>query len=652
MIRKGEQLCGRLVVEGPLGPELGSHLFGPALAAVDQETGQRFWLTIVSDELMDGSVGMSRLMAGAHELESLRHPELVRLALVDREERFAVIGFEELPRATSLASVAGAIADDQLLERARGTARALSHLHGQGLCHGLFGRQTLLAWERSMLAWQYGLLGLLELGRIRPHLGRIAGSEPVAPELERDDLTPRADVYGWGVAIAELATGSFGPEAIAAVRSDAPAPGLSDGLRELLRRCVDRDPKGRPENGSAILAELETIADGPGFTADDFDPVKLLDEKPARKPVKTESLKALAGAHAGDSVTRGKAFQSGSHPAVGEEPDLVALAGGGDQLDIDPSLGPSPMDSGAQLARIKLVKRPPAGDGTTDASWKPEESGITAIPSTGVVPTLRAPGPHGPSPRIMTMVLGVLAGVLTLGPAALALGPDPGSGREQNAAPGGGTTAAAGSEGADGTDGTGGADASGASESDAGGETGTGSGGAGAGDEPLVVPVPPEVPRDCPSGAVALSDELCMDAAEYPGLRRPPLVSVNLEEARELCARRKGRLCSKQEWTFACAGAKGRRRYPYGANLVHDRCNHASPAGYEMEVMPSGFYKKCVSPEGVYDLVGNVGEWITSGEAMGGDSATPAKVGTCKAVGKPPATERHTRLGFRCCYDR
>jgi hypothetical protein len=154
----------------------------------------------------------------------------------------------------------------------------------------------------------------------------------------------------------------------------------------------------------------------------------------------------------------------------------------------------------------------------------------------------------------------------------------------------------------------------------------------------------------CPDGTVAISRTTCIDVGEYPGLRRVPRVNVTLRQAAELCEQRKARLCTMSEWRKACRGP-GHARYSYGSAFEQDRCNTASIAGFPTEVALSGAYERCVSSYGAYDLVGNVGEWVAEGMAVGGDSATPGRVATCSAKGRPPPGYAGPDLGFRCCID-
>ncbi len=161
----------------------------------------------------------------------------------------------------------------------------------------------------------------------------------------------------------------------------------------------------------------------------------------------------------------------------------------------------------------------------------------------------------------------------------------------------------------------------------------------------------PPVLRPCEEGTVAVSEKVCVDVAEYPGLRKIPRTNVTFRAARAACEERGARLCHIKEWQAACAGDEG-SRYPYGGRVDAYACNTASPAGYPQVVRRSGIMSGCVTSGGVYDLIGNVGEWVSDGRAVGGDSSSSHKAVHCGKWGSPPRGYSSDLLGFRCCVDR
>ncbi len=137
----------------------------------------------------------------------------------------------------------------------------------------------------------------------------------------------------------------------------------------------------------------------------------------------------------------------------------------------------------------------------------------------------------------------------------------------------------------------------------------------------------------------------CIDRREYPGSGKPK-TSVSLAGAKSACKYRGKRLCSGKEWRGGCGG-----KYPYGRHYDSIMCNTMSLAGEERRVAPSGYYSRCRSGWGTYDMVGNVGEWTADGRVRGGDSYRTAETATCSYSRKrAPGSTSHL-VGFRCCAD-
>ena len=168
----------------------------------------------------------------------------------------------------------------------------------------------------------------------------------------------------------------------------------------------------------------------------------------------------------------------------------------------------------------------------------------------------------------------------------------------------------------------------------------------------------------------------CIDRFEYPNRRGTyPWIVVSFTEARDLCAREDRRLCTEDEWTFACEGEEATpfpNGYVRGQACVIDRAwrqvdlslfEVRSGPRFEAEIdrlwqgEASGSRLRCRSTFGVYDTTGNVDEWTTSvrpGERpsiLKGGYWGPVRT-TCRAT-----TRAHGegfffyQIGFRCCAD-
>ncbi len=155
----------------------------------------------------------------------------------------------------------------------------------------------------------------------------------------------------------------------------------------------------------------------------------------------------------------------------------------------------------------------------------------------------------------------------------------------------------------------------------------------------------------CPSGMISTAAGrgrvICIDKYEYPNiLGRPPRTAVSWVEAKIACVDAGKRLCTKQEWESACRGGS-ETTYPYGNTYEKKRCPTEG-----RRASRSGSFGKC-SSGGIYDMVGNVWEWVEDKEAdyplMMGGSFRDGKDANCGLAMPGSLTARTEDVGFRCC---
>jgi protein-disulfide isomerase/uncharacterized membrane protein/thiol-disulfide isomerase/thioredoxin len=140
-------------------------------------------------------------------------------------------------------------------------------------------------------------------------------------------------------------------------------------------------------------------------------------------------------------------------------------------------------------------------------------------------------------------------------------------------------------------------------------------------------------------------------------------------DADRACKAAGKRMCTEEEWVSACIGEAANdhnkngkfvdgpvvgRLYPYGPFYVKGTCRDTED---KLVGKPTrtGSLAGCRTPEGVYDLSGNVYEWIgtTAEEAamMGGDFRTKTS-GTCRRrAATYGAGYKNETIGFRCCAE-
>jgi sulfatase modifying factor 1 len=164
-----------------------------------------------------------------------------------------------------------------------------------------------------------------------------------------------------------------------------------------------------------------------------------------------------------------------------------------------------------------------------------------------------------------------------------------------------------------------------------------------------------------------------------------PQAYISQVQAAHACAEAGKRLCKPDEYVRACRGPNKNDLYPYGGmqrkpsacnegkgsfvaqafgqdffKLTYDNFNDPKLNQMPHGLAPTGSYPKCVSPDGVYDMVGNLHEWVDEppdvnghGRFRGGwyGDAENNGPGCFYVTSKHEPTYHDYSTGFRCCAD-
>ena len=109
---------------------------------------------------------------------------------------------------------------------------------------------------------------------------------------------------------------------------------------------------------------------------------------------------------------------------------------------------------------------------------------------------------------------------------------------------------------------------------------------------------------DPPHSVRSAEREAYYDAPEFENY---PVIFVSWDQAKIYCEWRGARLPTEAEWEKAARGTDG-RIYPWGEGLDCSKANYSSCAGDTTAV---GSHDGTASPFGIFDLLGNVWEWVS-----------------------------------------
>jgi formylglycine-generating enzyme required for sulfatase activity len=185
-------------------------------------------------------------------------------------------------------------------------------------------------------------------------------------------------------------------------------------------------------------------------------------------------------------------------------------------------------------------------------------------------------------------------------------------------------------------------------------------------------------PFNQPVDALAAGSYLAVPAAG-----EDPQGYISADQAQSACQASGKRLCQRVEWMAACQGPDG-WTYPYGNTYEPGACNEGratnpvidlfgANASFDfqelndprLDLLPNtvaagGSFTGCVSAYGIYDMQGNVEEWVEdtvpatgNGIFKGGYFVDATINGPgCTYTTTAHATDYHDySTGFRCCSD-
>lgn len=188
----------------------------------------------------------------------------------------------------------------------------------------------------------------------------------------------------------------------------------------------------------------------------------------------------------------------------------------------------------------------------------------------------------------------------------------------------------------------------------------------------LVSRLPAFIP--CPDDMVHVED-YCIDRYEAPNIKGAyPFSAQTAFQAINYCQAIGKQLCTQERWHTACIGP-AHKLYPYGNLFKPGICNDNKHGWVYVPWLmmgtsvwdrfcqqqykgdPSGSHPKCVSDYGVYDLTGNVAEWVREPNSSWGFMTkggywygTLQDTPSCNFINPAHSPGFNSyEFGFRCC---
>src|SRR5438105_7420930 len=268
---------------------LGAGGMGEVYRARDTKLGRDVALKVLPLAFAADPERLARFRREPQVLASLNHPGIAAIYGLEESEGVLALVMELVEGPTLAERIAqGPIPLEEALPIARQIAEALEYAHEKGIIHpALKPANIKVTPEGRVKVLDFGLAKAISLDpaaadpassptlTMRATLaGVIMGTAAyMSPEQAKGKpVDRRADIWAFGVVFAEmltgraLYTGETVSEVLAAVIMQEPAiPGAAPPhIRQLLRRCLEKDPQRRLRDiGEARIAIEEALAGAP-----------------------------------------------------------------------------------------------------------------------------------------------------------------------------------------------------------------------------------------------------------------------------------------------------------------------------------------------------------------------------------------------------
>ena len=290
--------------------QLGAGGMGEVYRAHDPRLSRDVAVKVMPAQLAADSEWLARFRREARALAALQHPNIVTIHAVEDTPQGSLLAMELVEGAPlSREIAAGAASPARVLELAIPMADALGAAHARGIVHrdlkpdnivvGVDGRLRLLDFGLARKPATPLDGSASDVTTAVTRLGTIVGTVTyMSPEQAQGlPVDARSDVFSLGIILYELATGRRPFEGgdpmsvLGAILHAAPAscealnPAVPLRLGGIVRRCLEKDPALRFENGAALHRELVRLrdwatVDGPAELVRVVDRIQGLEEGP------------------------------------------------------------------------------------------------------------------------------------------------------------------------------------------------------------------------------------------------------------------------------------------------------------------------------------------------------------------------------------
>jgi TolB-like protein len=258
---------------------------GEVYRATDTKLGREVALKILPAEVARDPERLARFRREARTVAALNHPNIITLFSVEETEGIHFITMELVEgQALDRLIPPGGLPLEQIVEIAGALTEALAAAHEKGIVHrDLKPSNVMVSNNGRIKVLDFGLAKETHDSpsdatrtAMQTQVGVVMGTPAyMSPEqISGRALDHRTDIFSLGVVLHEMATGrrpfqeTSSAELMSAILRDTPPyitelrTDLPEDLARIIRRCLEKDPRGRPETARDVGKELRNLRPG------------------------------------------------------------------------------------------------------------------------------------------------------------------------------------------------------------------------------------------------------------------------------------------------------------------------------------------------------------------------------------------------------
>ena len=249
---------------------VGAGGMGVVYKATDRRSSTTVAIKVIHEHLQNDSSFVSRFRDEAHLASLLASPYIVRVIEFgfDQGQYFLATEYVEGSRLSDVIAAAG---DGLGVEESLAVAVQVTMALQAAAAHRVVHRDVkpdniVITQDKSVKLMDFGIARLSYVETRQLFLGTVAYA---APEQFRGQTTVRSDIYSLGVVLFQMLTGElpFKGETLSSLmrmHDETPPPlekldGMPSGIRDVVAKCLEKDPSKRYQDPSELLAALRQV---------------------------------------------------------------------------------------------------------------------------------------------------------------------------------------------------------------------------------------------------------------------------------------------------------------------------------------------------------------------------------------------------------